>query len=193
MLLGGEETCISKRHACCCEVDVPAPASPAHGARWGASLWSCSLFCWILVLQRPWATTFWQTQCYRLAAVLLPTTLCWPRASPHPPLVSSTPPVSSSHLCMRVCVCVWSCQNGFYTQLDVLMSSTLSHCIHKLITVLECSHVCESVCVCCFFFFSACVAVRQIHKAEQNRAKRCLVEPTIWWDLESSWNQPQTD
>lgn len=188
MLLGGEETCVSKRHTYC-EQSMCLLLLHPHMGRDEEPVYDRAHFvCCVVVLQRPWATTSWQTQCYRLAAVPLPTTLCWPRASPHPHLVSSTPPVSSSHLCVRVCV--WSCQNGFYTQVDVLMSSTLSHCIHKLITVLECWRVCGSV---CGLFFPACVAVRQIHKAEQNRAKQCLVEPTIWWDLESSWNQPQID
>lgn len=117
----------------------------------------------VCVLQQLWATISWRTRCYRLARVLLLTTLCWRRASPRPHLVSSTLLVSFSWtrqsvcavLSACVCVCIYMCS---VSCLIVCCSvSSLTWYTHSLL----CLSVC--MCACVSLFFSEYVAVRWIH------------------------------
>lgn len=112
-----------------------------------AYVWFC-LFC--KCLQRPWATTFWRTQFYRLALAPLLTTRCWPRASPPPHLASSTLLVSSS-LILCVCSDVSTCVYSVFSLLSLFKQG-----LHKLINVFEwfCTCVCVYVHACGFFRLS---------------------------------------
>lgn len=103
----------------------------------------------VCVLQQPWGTTFWQTQCYRLALVPLLTTLCWLKASPHPHLVSSTLLVSSSWTLHSVCAVLSVCVRVEY------VLSLLSFCLLlcQQFGMVYTSSVCVHVRVSLYFLF----------------------------------------
>lgn len=108
------------------------------------------------VWQRPWATIFWPTRCYRPVGEHLLTTPCWLRASPRHRLASLTLQVSFT--CMVPSVCMHPWQN---TCLYTVTRQAL--CFSNTMFTNSSVHLsaCTYGCLCCVF--SDCVAVRQTH------------------------------